>query len=238
MLPLPLNSLVGWRRPGLKLQNPNPATREVPKGGVTDQEDVAGNDIHHHSDEDDAGIDGREPRYFLSAVVADNAPKKRAQYRRTPPTTVSSRTTKATTTTPSPAAAKGPGNAVATGTKKPSPGNKKVSPGLTRTSPAISRTPPLDAASSAAPRNSIVPYKVGRLPRGQTTSSGSISSRPRGRRTPPGHSPLASRNVLASPDAVSTSTTTLTTTTTPGISPRTPPRSSARKLVSLTTTYA
>ena len=49
--------------------------------GVTDQEDVAGRDIHHHSDEDDAGIDVREPRYFLSAVVADTAPKERAHYR-------------------------------------------------------------------------------------------------------------------------------------------------------------
>ena len=46
------------------------------KEGVTDH--VAGHDIHYHSDEDDAVIVGREPRYFLSAVVADTAPKERA----------------------------------------------------------------------------------------------------------------------------------------------------------------
>ena len=99
-------------------------------------------------------------------------------------------------------------------------------------------TPPLAAASSVAPRNSIVPSMVGRLPCGQTTPPGSLSSRPRERRTPPGHTPPASRNVLASPDAGETPTTTMTTTTTPRLSSRTSPKSFARKLVSLTTTYA
>ena len=79
---------------------------------------------------------------------------------------------------------------------------------------------------------------VGRLPRGQRTTPGSLSSRTRGRKTPTGHAPPASRNVLASPDARATSTTTLTTTTTPRLSLRTSPRSFARKLVSLTTTYS
>ena len=175
-----------------------------------EQEDVAGHDIQHHSDEDDAGNDGRERATSCPPLSPKPRPRSRRITGRTPPTTVSSRTTKAKTTTPSPAAATGPGRAVATGTKKTSPGNMKISPGLKRTSTAMSRTPPLADASSAAPRNSMVPSKVGRLPRGQMTPPGSLSSRPGGRRTPPGHTPHASRNVLASPDAGATPTTTLT----------------------------